>query len=48
MGAVAAYMMEEMKIRLKSAQLKAETGAELGNIIQSGCTQHQQRTGLFI
>jgi hypothetical protein len=31
MGDSAAYMMEEMRIRLNSAQLKAETGAELGN-----------------
>ena len=32
MGAAAAYMMEEMRIRLNSGQLKAETWAELGNI----------------
>ena len=31
MGAAASYMMEEMRIRLNSAQLKAETGAELVN-----------------
>ena len=31
MGAAAAYMMDIMRIRLNSAQLKAETGAELGN-----------------
>ena len=31
-GAAATYMMDEMRIRLNSPQLKAETGAELGNI----------------
>ena len=30
MGAAASYMMDYMRIRLNSAQLKAETGGELG------------------
>ena len=33
MGAAAAYMMDKMRIRLNSAQLKADTGTELGNNI---------------
>ena len=31
MGAEAAYMMDVMRLRLNSAQLKAETEAELGD-----------------
>jgi hypothetical protein len=34
MGAAAAYMMDNMGIILNSAQLKAEAGAELGNILK--------------
>jgi hypothetical protein len=33
MGTAAAYMMDKMRIRLNSAQLKAEAGAELVNIL---------------
>jgi hypothetical protein len=33
MGAAAAYMTDKTRIRLNSAQLKAEAGAELGNIL---------------
>ena len=37
MGAASAYMMDKMRTRLNSAQLKAETGAELGNISDKCC-----------
>ena len=36
-GAAAAYMMNKMRIRLNSAQSKAVTGAELGNISDKCC-----------
>ena len=42
MRAAAAYMMEEMRIMLNSAQLKAETWAELGNSL--GWTRWNWRT----